>query len=175
MKELLLLPALFAVFIFGFFIVKQVDKLIEENQRQIAAEHRKQCCNIRIAAETPMLLNSVAPAMDYCSGMLPYMEFSVSSGRAGRLRSKLLNGSIDMALLTEDSIKDFCGDFGRIKIPRRQSGVMVEGIPFPIEELDTEKYLYILWNRKLPSPNRDRVLFVLETDPDTLKYRSSNA
>lgn len=46
MKGLILVITILAMFVFGYFVMKKVDELIEENQRLIVLESRDNNCQI---------------------------------------------------------------------------------------------------------------------------------
>lgn len=164
MKDVCLILLMLAMFLFGFFVMKKIDDFIEENQRQIDLENKRNGCQIRIAAESPMLLNSVAYALKYCTSINPYIEFFISSGRAKRLCQKLLDGKLDIVLLAEEPVQDIHNDFQMIKIPYQPGQITVSEIQISVEEVEEEAWVYVLWNKTIASLHRDRVLFTLEND-----------
>lgn len=161
MKHMILICATLAFFVFGYCIMKKVDAFMAENQRAIEEENRRSRCLIRIAAETPMLVASVAPAMEYCSWVHPYIGFCVSGGRVKRMLQRLQDGTIDILLLTEASANDLHTEFASVKIPYRSGQVMCDETGLNTEG---EPSLCVLWNQTITSPNRDRVVFVLCND-----------
>ena len=162
MKDLILMLSTFAVFVFGFFIIKNVDAFIEENQRLIALESRNNSCHIQISAETPMMINSIASVLESCSAMNPYIEFCLSSGNANLLLKKLIEGSTDIVLLSEGGADDVNEQFKCVKIPYREVQLIDQRLGLSVENLDTNDWIYIVWNKTIISKNRDRVIFALE-------------
>ena len=63
-KDLFLIPIMLAVFVFGYFVMAKIDSFIEENRRLIHAENRQNRAHIRIAAESPTLLDSIAVQLE---------------------------------------------------------------------------------------------------------------
>lgn len=169
MKDLMLIIVTIAAFVFGFYIIKKVDDIISENQRQITAENRNSRCLIRIAAETSILLDSAASALENCSATHPYLEFFLSSGKANRLLHKLLEGSVDIVLLSEERGKNLSTEYVFIQIPdqKNQSVTAMPGVS--VENLDKDRWIYVVWNKSIKSKNRDRVIFALENDHCRLK------
>ena len=85
MKDLFLISIMLAVFVFGYFVMAKIDSFIEENRRLIHAENRQNRAHIRIAAESPMLLDSIAVQLTSYSRADPFVEFFLSSGKAERI------------------------------------------------------------------------------------------
>ena len=107
MKDLFLIPIMLAVFVFGYFVMAKIDSFIEENRRLIHAENRQNRVHIRIAAESPMLLDSIAAQLTAYSRANPFVEFFLSSGKAERILQKLMDGTLDIAILAEDNNLSF--------------------------------------------------------------------
>ena len=78
MKDLFLIPIMLAVFVFGYFVMAKIDSFIEENRRLIHAENRQNRAHIRIAAESPMLLDSIEVQLTSYSRANPFVEFFLS-------------------------------------------------------------------------------------------------
>lgn len=164
MKDMILICSMAAIFVFGYFIMKKIDAFVEENQRAIQEENKKNRCLIRIAAETPLLIPSISHAMEDCSWINPCIEFSVSSGRAEPMLRKLQDGNIDILLLDEETADYFHTEFQSVKIPYRSGSIMDMENGFPIENADEIRSVCVLWNQRITSVNRDRVVFVLCND-----------
>lgn len=169
MKDLMLIFVTLAAFVFGFYIMKKVDDFIAENQRQITAENRNSRSLIRIAAETPMLLDSAASALESCSTAYPYMEFLLSSGKASRLLHKLSEGTVDIVLLSEEKTENLSSEYVSIQIPYQMKQNMVTALGLNVENMDDDCWIYVVWNKAIQSLNRDRVLFALENEHYRLK------
>ena len=169
MKDLFLIPIMLATFAFGYYIMTKVDTFINENQRLIAAENRKSQYQIRIAAESPMLLDSVASALENCSEADPHIEFFLSSGRAHHLLEKLLNEQIDILLLTEEHAEQLDQQYESVLIPYQRTTMQANTLGLPVENLDEEVWINVVWKKGLKSKKRDRVIFALENEHCRLK------
>lgn len=169
MKELFLIPIMLAVFAFGYYIMTRVDHFIEENQRLITAENRKGRCPVRIAVESPMLLDSVASALEGCSEADPYIEFFLSSGSANRLLEKLMHEQIDILLLTKEHIEQLDRQYALVLIPYQQTMMFTASLGLPVGNPDEETGIGVVWKKGLKSRNRDRVIFALENEYCRLK------
>ena len=82
MKDLFLIPIMLAVFVFGYFVMAKIDSFIEENRRLIHAENRQNRAHIRIAAESPMLLDSISVQLTSYSRANPFVEFFSEFGKS---------------------------------------------------------------------------------------------
>lgn len=81
MKDLFLIPILLATFVFGYYVVAKFGDFIDENQRRIAEGNRNGQCQIRIAAENPVLLDSIAPHWRAAPNPLPILRSFSAVGK----------------------------------------------------------------------------------------------
>lgn len=169
MKDLLLIPIMFAAFAFGYYIVVQFGDFIEENQRLITEGNRNGQCQIRIAAENPMLLDSIAPALESCSESAPYIAFFLSCGQTKHLRDKLLDERIDILLMPEDSSEPLEPQYASTLIPYEKTQIYTTSLGLPVEISEEEKRIRVVWKKTLKSKNRDRVIAALEMGHYSLK------
>ena len=124
MKDLFLIPIMLAVFVFGYFVMAKIDSFIEENRRLIHAENRQNRAHIRIAAESPMLLDSIAVQLTAYSRANPFVEFFLSSGKAERILQKLMDGTLDIAILAEENNLSV----GQLQFKRASFGIAVQNL-----------------------------------------------
>ena len=164
MRDILLACATLAMFAFAYCIMRQVDRLIARNQQALAEDRLESSSLVRVAAETPALLHTAAPAMDSCSSVHPYILFSLSSGRVTTLLRRLQEGSVDLVLLREDTAQSLHTGFSSLELDCGESLSTVEA-GLPVEELDSPSAVCLLWNPDVPSAVRDRVIFVLRSGP----------
>ena len=160
MKDLFLILILLATFAFGYYVVVRFGDFIEENQRLIAEGNRNSQCKIHIAAETPMLLNSIASALESYSESAPHVEFFLSSGQINHLLDKLINERIDILLLADDSTEP---------LGKQKTKMLVTTLGLTVENPDEEKWIRVVWKKSLKSKNRDRVITALEMEHCRLK------
>lgn len=164
MQDVILICTTAAVFLFGFFVMKRVDDCIAENQRAIEEENRKNKTLIRIATENPMLVDSIAPAMESCSWSNPYVTFSVSTGRINHMLQRLREGTVDLLLLAEDTAEELHPEFPSLKIPCHVYQITAGESGLPIEDMEDQSAIVVLWNQAISSSARDRVVFALNND-----------
>lgn len=160
MKDFVLLLATMGMFVFGYFIVKKMDQFLEENA-VCDCEGQPGCGTLlRIAAESPVLLDSIAPVMEECSGKKYGMEFGVTSANAEKLLQRLGNGAVDFVLLTAESASKAGGKLEAVVLPKSQER-SVQAAGLSVYELEKEKEVYVLWNPSIPSKPRDRMAAIL--------------
>ena len=158
-----MIPTMAAVFAFGYFVVRRLDAYILENQQRIAENvHQNSRC-IRIAAEASGLLDDISDALEDCSGAIPYMEFFLACGSRNRLLGRLSDGTLDIALLWETGPQELPPECRFVRIPHR-------GVPpassfgLSVEEEDQDSCALLVWNRGIPSRDRDRVIYMIENE-----------
>lgn len=169
MKDLFLIPILLATFAFCYYVVAKFGDFIDENQRLIAEGNRNRQCQIRIAAENPILLDSIALALENCCEADPYLEFFLSSGKGSHLLAKLADEQIDILLLTEEHTRQLEQQFASIFIPYEKTPSVPSTIGLPIENLYEDVRIGVAWKKSQCSKNRDRVIFALENEYCRLK------
>lgn len=164
MKDILLILVLLAVAALGYFIMTKVDLFIEENRRLTLTENRHNSPHIHIAAESPMLLDSIAAQLEAYSNADPFVEIFLSTGKTDRILQKLMDGTLDILLLTEVKkvpLDELCAI---IQIPYRTKGIMSSSLGLSFENLDNDDYIFVVWNKLVKSKARDRVLFAIESE-----------
>lgn len=164
MKDLLLIFIMLAVFAFGYFVMVKVDSFIEENCSLIHAESRENRTHIRIAAESPMLLDSIAAHLEEYSNANPFVETFLSAGKAERILQRLIDGTVDIAILTEENTLSLDPSCTMIRIPYRTGEIVSTAFGLPVENIDEEKWVFVVWNKQIQSKARDRVLFAIEAE-----------
>lgn len=147
MKDLFLILILLATFAFGYYVVVRFGDFIEENQRLIAEGNRNSQCKICIAAENPMLLNSIASALESCSESAPHIEFFLSSGQINRLLDKLINERIDILLLPDDCTEPLGQQYASVRIPYEKTKMLVTTLGLTVENLDEENGFVLFGKR----------------------------
>ena len=164
MKDLYLIPILLATFAFGYYVVAKFGDFIDENQRRIAEGTRNGRCHIHIASENPVLLDSIAPALESCSESAPYIAFFLSCGQTKHLLDKLLNEQIDILLMRGESSEPLEPPYASALIPYEKAAVYTTSLGLPVENMDEEKQIRVVWKKTLKSKNRDRVIAALEME-----------
>ena len=158
MKDLVLIPIMIAILAFGYYVMAKVDHFIEKNQCLIADRNRSEQSKLWIAAESPLLLNAVASALDVCSNANPHLSFFLCCGSVERILEKLLNEQIDIVLLNEK--KDEPSVPPHISVDTAAVSANVFNFSYANEDIRIQ----VLWKKNLKSKDRDRVIFTLENE-----------
>ena len=162
MTDVLVVVVTLAFFVLGFFIVKRFDAFIDENNRILASTSGLNSRCVRIAAENPEYFDAVASALASVSDSNPALELHLSSARAKRLLFQLSNAEIDIALLSMVGAGDLDEAFGCTPIACSPNSITGPALGLPVENIDDDPLIFVVWNKAVPSRDRDRVLFVLE-------------
>ena len=161
MKDFVLLITTIGMFGLGFYIVKKMDQFLTENtigtcERQPGSNKKL----LQIAAETPVLLDSIAYVMEECTRNDPVMEFGITSARAEKLLQKLDKGVIDFILLTSESAKSAGRNLESVVLPiSGEQTAQVAGLS--VYSLEKEEEIYVFWNPSVLSKSRDRMAALL--------------
>lgn len=160
MKDIALLIAVVAAFVYGYYIMKKLDDLMFEYRRLRAEGNRAAKGSIRIAAETRQMLSSVKPALDHCSDIHPGIQIFVRRNSTKRLLRRLSGRGIDIALMSKETTKGLGREFACVPIPvEKQMDTCAEStVP-----------IYAVYRKNILSQLRDRVIFYLETEHCRLK------
>lgn len=164
MRELLLIPVVLAAFVFCYFVMAGVDRFVEDSQRLITDGNRDGRSKVRIAAENPALLEAVGTALEQCSRAGPHLEFFLSSGSRERILGKLMAEQVDIALLADPDRAETEEQYSSLRIPGSRAAGQVRVLGLPVEDLDGEHCIRVMWKRDLSSKDRDRVIFALENE-----------
>ena len=160
MKEIALLIAVVATFVYGYYVMKRLDDRRLEYRCLRAEGNRAANGTIRIAAETRQMLSSVKPALDHCSDIHPGIQLSVRRNSTKRLLRRLSGKRLDIALMSEETTKGLGREFACVPIPvEKQMDTCAEStVP-----------IYAVYRKNILSQLRDRVIFYLETEHCRLK------
>ena len=161
MKTLALILIILIVMLFGSFVVTKFNIFIKKNHRLIYMENRHNKTHIHIAAESRTLLNSVLAHTNLSSHT--FIEFVLSSGKAEHLLQKIIEGRLDIVILTEKNIHLLNEPLKKTKIPCRDIGVTFKAIDL-MNDRNEDKCAFTVWNKCKKSKDRDRVLFAIEAE-----------
>lgn len=163
MRDVILIVTILAMFVLGYYIAKRIDLFIDENQKMLKKEEIRQKQLIQIATENPILLGAVSKSMDYCSNHDSCIEFAICSGRTGRLLKHLEEGTVDLVLLSHDSVSGISTGFEHMELSYYQDSD-TQSMGLPVQNLDEDTRVHVFWNKSVSSPLRDWVLLSLRRD-----------
>ena len=101
MKELLLVCAVAAIIVFGYFIMKKLDAFLENNRRLIDAEIAKN--SLYLAFDNPMILDSLMPLFEKFSKANPNCQRHFLFGNTEDIYDKLNKNRIDFGFIENNA------------------------------------------------------------------------
>lgn len=101
MKELLLVCAVAAIIVFGYFIMKKLDAFLENNRRLIDAEIAKN--SLYLAFDNPMILDSLMPLFEKFSKANPNCQLHFLFGNTEDIYDKLNKNRIDFGFIENNA------------------------------------------------------------------------
>ena len=127
MKELLLMCAVAAIIVFGYFVMKKLDAFLENNRRLIDAELAKN--SLYLAIDNPMILDSLMPLFEQFSKTNPNCQLHFLFGNIEDIYDKLNKNRIDLGLIENNaSAKQnsiICEEAGCTIEPLNPSGIQI--------------------------------------------------
>ena len=101
MKELLLVCAVAAIIVFGYFVMKKLDAFLANNRRIIDSEIAEN--SLLIAFDNPMILDSLMPLFEKFSKANPNCQLQFLFGNTEDIYDKLNKNRIDFGFIENDS------------------------------------------------------------------------
>ncbi len=152
----LILPAL-AVFLLLDLLIRRGDKIIESVRR---SGGRNSVAALRIASESPFLLQSAGDVFDLCSER-DNMTFSLSCGSPRSICRSLEIGNVDIVFMTEDYFAGLSANVKVIKLhcPQLSSP---ELLGLSVSCTERNESMYIAWSEDVKLPVRDKLILMLK-------------
>ena len=170
MKNIMLIVITLMFFAFVYYIMKKIDEFIYENRYHIVSDGRKNKTHIWIAAEIPLFLDSISPALENCSTVYPHINFFLSSGKAKHLLQRLLNETLDIVLLSQEAAENLSEEYSSIRIPYQKDHSIIKGRKLTEKNTCSEEnWIYVVWKKNTISKDRDRAIFAIENEHYRLK------
>lgn len=146
MKEVLLLCSVAAVFVFGFFIMKRLDKFLENNHREI--DEMTNASVLRIAVENPFMIESVSDLLERFSKKNPYCQLYLITGNAEEIASGLAANELDFGFISSDDQKNHAHEYAAVFVPLKQ-GAISTTIGIPVMPIASEPIMTkVLWKKE---------------------------
>ena len=145
MKELLLVCAVAAFIVYGYFIMKKLDVFLANNRRLIEAEIAEN--SLFIALDNPMILDSLMPLFEKFSKANPNCQFHFLFGNTEDIYDKPNKKSIDFGFIenTASGNDDNCN---RLIIFTKQNSLFCEKAGCTIEPLNpSEIRTAVIWKK----------------------------
>ena len=150
MKDVFLICAVAVMFVIGFFLMKKLDKFLENNHRLIAGFTEAHA--IRIAFEDSPLIEAASNILEEFSGKNPDCELHLFTGSAKKITKKLAANELDFGFIVTG-----CADkqFTFVTVPLKQAPIVSRTAHIPAIPLDTEIIMTkVFWDGKQYSQNK---------------------
>ena len=133
MKELLLVCAVAAIIVFGYFVMKKLDAFLENNRHLIDEEIAEN--SLFIAFDNPMILDSLMPLFEKFSKANPNCQLHFLFGNTEDIYDKLNKNHIDFGFIENNASAndDTCNC---LIISARQNSIICEKAGCTIEPLN---------------------------------------
>lgn len=136
MRDIFLVIAVAAVFIFGFFVMKRLDVFLEENRRRVL--EKEDNAHLCIAFENPMTAESITPLLENFSRKHPDCEIHLFCGTSQEILKQIERNTVDFGLMTGDAVIQInLYRQARIKLAQRTLSCENIGMP-PIQPIGDE-------------------------------------
>lgn len=145
MKELLLVCAVAAIIVFGYFIMKKLDAFLANNRRVIDAEIAEN--SLFIAFDNPMILDSLTPLFEKFSKANPDCRLHFLFGNTEDIYDELNKNRIDFGFIGNAAFAndDTCNC---LIISTKQNSIFCEKAGFIVEPLNpSEIKTAVIWKK----------------------------
>lgn len=133
MKELLLVCAVAAIIVFGYFVMKKLDAFLENNRHLIDEEIAEN--SLFIAFNNPMILDSLMPLFEKFSMANPNCQLHFLFGNTEDIYDKLNKNRIDFGFIENNASAN--GDtYNCLILSAKQNSMICEKAGCTIEPLD---------------------------------------
>ena len=145
MKELLLVCAVAAIIVFGYFIMKKLDDFLANDRRLIDAEIAKNSLNI--AFNNPMILDSLMPLCERFSKANPCCQLRFLFGKPEEIYDKLNKNCIDFGFI-ENNASANDDTYHCLIISTKQNSIICEKTGCTIEPLNPSGIqIAVVWKK----------------------------
>ena len=133
MKELLLVCAVAAFIVFGYFIMKKLDVFLANNRRLIDAEIAEN--SLLLAFDNPMIIDSLMTLFEKFSKANPNCQFHFLFGNTEDIYDKLNKNRIDFGFI-ENTASANDDTYNCLIISAKQNSIFCGKIGCTIEPID---------------------------------------
>ena len=145
MKELLLMCAVAAFIVYGYFIMKKLDAFLANNRRLIEAEIAEN--SLFIAFDNPMIIDSLMPLFKKFSKINPNCQLCFLFGNTEDIYDKLNKNRIDFGFIENTASATEHTD-NCIILSTKQSSILCEKAGCTIEPLNpSEIQTDVIWKK----------------------------
>lgn len=129
----MLVCAVAAIIVFGYFLMKKLDAFLANNRRFIDAEIAENC--LYIALDNPMILDSLMPLFEKFSKGKPNCQLHFLFGNTEDIYDKLNKNRIDFGFI-ENTASANDDTYNCLIISAKQNSIICEKAGCTIEPLD---------------------------------------
>ena len=133
MKELLLVCAVAAIIVFGYFVMKKLDAFLENNRHLIDEEIAEN--SLFIAFDNPMILDSLMPLFEKFSMANPNCQLHFLFGNTEDIYDKLNKNRIDFGFI-ENNTSANDDTYNCLILSAKQNSMICEKAGCTIEPLN---------------------------------------
>lgn len=145
MKELLLVCAVAAIIVFGYFLMKKLDAFLANNRRLIDAEIAEN--SLYIAFDNPMIIDSLMPLLEKFSKTNPNCQLRFLFGNTEDIYDKLNKNRIDFGFIGNNASAND-GIYNSLIIFTKQNSIICEKAGCTIEPLNlSEIQTSVVWKK----------------------------
>ena len=145
MEELLLVFAVAAIIVFGYFIMKKLDAFLANNRRLIEAEIAEN--SFFIAFDNPMIMDSLMPLLEKFSKANPNCHLHFLFGNTENIYDKLKKNRIDFGFI-ENNVSSNDDTYNCLIMSTEQSSIFCEKAGCTIEPLNpSEIQISVIWKK----------------------------
>lgn len=103
MQDVLLLAAVAAVFVFGWFLMDKLDRFLESNRHMQEGQLSSASNTLRLGFCDPTAADSIADVLAYYAEMYPDISVRIYCGTEAKLLKSLSTGRSDVIFLPQNT------------------------------------------------------------------------
>lgn len=147
MKELIVLFAVAAVFVFGFFIMKRLDEFLDN--RCVEKDYTEN--GLVLAFDNPLIISSLMPLFEKFQKANPECRFHFLYGNAEDIFENMDHTRVDFGFIKYTSLEKEDG-YSILIISPNQNSIFCKNIECLIEPLNSGQIqIAIIWKKDLNS------------------------
>ena len=104
MKEIVLIFAVTAIVVFGYFIMKKLDAYVSSNR--LSLDKKGSATGLRLALDNPMIFESLSPLLDEFSKTNPGCPITLFFATEKEISDRVALQELDFGFVTADDFPD---------------------------------------------------------------------
>ena len=135
MKEIILIGAVMAMFVFGFYIMDKVDHFLNDNYSRL--EVMEQTSALRIAMEDSSIAASLSDLLEEFSKRNPDCDIYFMTGNIHEIQEGLTENNFDLGFVAADCQEIQKEEYSSALIMLKRNSLSTFVIDIPINPIDT--------------------------------------